>query len=121
MKKFVLVLSLLVMMVTIGAGCSNTNIEVAPSATSQVNTQASPNTITIEDFAFKPDVISVRVGDVVMWKHNDGAVHTIVSANLFESPTLNRDDEFVYSFMTPGEYEYHCGVHPSMKGKIIVQ
>ena len=105
----------------LGASCTNTNNTTTTLSQPVINANTSANTITIENFSFKPDVLNVKIGDIVIWRQDDSAVHTIVSYNLFESPTLNRGDEFVYAFQTAGEYDYHCGIHPSMKGKIIVQ
>ena len=28
---------------------------------------------------------------------------------------------FSFTFDTPGTYAYHCGIHPSMTGEVIVQ
>lgn len=121
MKNLGLILSLLIIMVIVGTGCANTSNSGESTTSRPVDTQASVNTVKIENFAFKPEVLRIKNGDIVTWKQNDSAVHTIISTGLFDSPTLNLGDEFVYSFKTVGEYEYHCGIHPSMKGKIIVQ
>jgi plastocyanin len=36
------------------------------------------------------------------------------------SKALDTDDSFAFVFDKPGEFIYFCGVHPQMKGKIIV-
>lgn len=40
----------------------------------------------------------------------------------FESDRLNKgSDPFSFTFDVAGTYEYICGIHPSMHGKIIVE
>jgi plastocyanin len=34
---------------------------------------------------------------------------------------LCTDDKFSFKFDEPGAYEYHCSIHPKMRGKVIVQ
>ena len=79
------------------------------------------NTVMINHFVFEPQELIVDIGATVTWKHNDNVVHTIVSLGLFESETLNRGDEFTFTFSEKGEYDYYCSIHPSMTGKIIVK
>lgn len=78
------------------------------------------NIITIENFSFNPPVLKIKAGEKAIWKHNDSAVHSVIGA-IFQSNTLNRGGEFSFVFPAAGEYNYHCGIHPSMKGKIIVE
>jgi len=79
------------------------------------------NTVIIKDFAFQPKELAIKVGAGIKWKHDDSVVHTVVSEGLFESKIMNRGDEFEFVFNKPGSYEYRCGIHPSMRGKIIVK
>lgn len=94
------------------SGCGQTAEDSSPVAI---------NSISIEGFAFEPDTIIVDSGTEVIWINNHEVVHTIVSQGLFESEVLNRGDEFRFTFSEPGEYDYYCGIHPSMRGKVIVR
>jgi plastocyanin len=78
------------------------------------------DTIMINHFVFDPQELVVDVGTTVTWKHNDNVGHTVVS-QAFESESMSRGDEFTFIFNEKGEYEYHCSIHPSMTGKIIVK
>lgn len=101
------------------------NSEPSPAATLQKTATlpvADSNVVAIENFAFSPAVLKIKAGQKVVWKQNDAATHTVVSANdLFSSGALQRGDEFSFVFNQVGEYDYHCGIHPSMTGKIIVK
>ena len=103
---------LLIILILLISGCSYG---------SEKTTQGAGNTITIANFAFEPSELTITKGTAVTWNHNDNAAHTIVSQGLFESKVMNKGDEFSFTFDKVGEYDYHCRIHPSMKGKVIVQ
>lgn len=76
--------------------------------------------VTIKNSAFNPGTLTIRVGDMVIWTNQDEQQHSVKSS-LFNSPKLNTIESFQYIFNTAGTYEYTCGLHPNMTGKIIVQ
>jgi plastocyanin len=53
----------------------------------------------------------------------DSVMHTATSDSGSElaSTSLSKGESYTHTFTTPGTYNYHCAVHPSMKGKIIVE
>ena len=76
----------------------------------------------IDDFAFKPAEIKAGVLDIVNWENNDSDDHSVVADDgSFGSKSLAKGQHFEKVFSQPGTYAYHCGIHPSMKGKIIVE
>ncbi|MGB9978000.1 cupredoxin domain-containing protein [Methanobacterium sp.] len=80
------------------------------------------NTVIIQNSTFSPNPIHLEAGTEVTWINQDNASHKIVSdTGDFESPTLNKGDSFNHAFYDDGEYNYHDGINPSMKGKVIVQ
>ena len=83
---------------------------------------ASPKTynITLQNFSFNPSELNIKKGDTVTWTNQDSAPHTIL-ANSFQSNTLSKGQNFSFTFNASGAFEYICSIHPSMKGKIIVQ
>jgi plastocyanin len=81
--------------------------------------QAGGNKVTIQNFAFSPPELVIKTGTTVTWTNEDSAAHTIASAS-FNSPILNTGETFSFRFDSPGTFDYSCGIHPSMKGKIIV-
>ena len=75
----------------------------------------------IDEFAFKPDTITVPVGTTVVWENNDDIPHTVVSLNgTFRSQALDTEDKFSFTFGKAGTFEYFCSLHPHMKGKVVV-
>jgi len=80
----------------------------------------SGNSVTIQNFAFNPQTLTVAVGTTVTWTNQDSATHKI-NSNTFNSSDLSKGATFSYTFQTPGTYDYSCSIHPYMTGKIIVQ
>jgi plastocyanin len=57
--------------------------------------------------------------------NNDGTPHAIASdagsPRAFSSDSLSTGASYTFTFTQTGTYAYHCSIHPSMKGTIIVQ
>ena len=78
--------------------------------------------VIIDNYAFSPAPLSVKVGTSVTWINQDDDAHTVDSTQgKFKSATLNKGDKFVFRFTEAGEYPFYCRFHPKMTGKIIVQ
>jgi plastocyanin len=80
-----------------------------------------PMRVTIDNFAFTPATLTVKLGTKVTFVNHDDIPHSIVSIpGKFRSTALDTDQSFEYTFATAGNFDYFCGLHPHMKGKIIV-
>lgn len=88
---------------------------------SSMSTWAQDIQINIKEFMYSPKDLTVAVGTKVTWVNDDQEPHTVVEThNVFRSGALDTADQFSYTFMTPGAFEYFCALHPQMVGKIIV-
>ena len=97
----------------------STGSKLAPGT---VQTPVTQNTITIQNFAFVPGGLTIAQGQMVVWKNNDRVPHTITSnTGIFSSPILAPGATFRFTFPNPGRYDYHCNLHPSMKGMVLVK
>ncbi len=120
---FCMACTVLVILACVTAGCYSSPAPASPA------TPAAPSgggdSISIRNFAFDPSTLTVKTGTAVTWVNNDGAPHTIVSdaasSAPFSSDTLSTGASYTFTFRAPGTYTYHCSIHPSMKGTIIVQ
>jgi plastocyanin len=92
---------------------------VSPSGAGTAPTSYS---IEIRNFAFTPKALSVPAGARVVWTNHDEEPHLIVSVGgaFKPSPALDTDDSFAAVLTKPGTYEYYCGMHPIMVGRIVV-
>ena len=78
--------------------------------------------VVMKDLAFDPATVTIRAGESVNWINQDSMNHTVVADNgEFESGGLAGGATFSFTFDTPGTYAYHCGIHPSMTGEVVVQ
>lgn len=78
--------------------------------------------VTIASYAFNPTPVTIQVGDTVKWTNNDGVTHTVTSnTSVFNSGSIPNGGTFSYTFTTAGTYGYHCSIHTSMTGQVIVQ
>ncbi len=79
-------------------------------------------TVSISGYAFNPTEVTINVGETVKWTNVDPVQHRIISdRNLFDSGSMGKDDTYKRTFVAPGVYAYHCLIHPSMTGTVIVQ
>ena len=77
--------------------------------------------ITIDNFSFSPAILNIEAGTTVTWTNHDDIPHTVVDTDhKIKSKALDTDDTFSYTFTEPGTYEFFCGLHPKMVGKVIV-
>lgn len=77
--------------------------------------------VTIDNFTFSPATISVRAGQTVTWVNHDDIPHSVVCPELHvKSHVLDSDESFSRRFDEPGSHDYFCGLHPHMKGTVVV-
>ena len=81
-----------------------------------------PNEVVIDNFTFGPQDLTVAAGTTVKWVNHDDIPHSVVDGNkAFRSKALDTDDSFSFTFASAGTFDYFCGLHPHMQGKIIVK
>jgi plastocyanin len=113
----VLVIGGLVLFGNNKSGKNTPPVQTKPEVT---QTTQTTNSITISNFSFNPNALTVKVGTTVTWTNQDSVVHKIKSDN-FNSPDLGQGDKFEFTFSNKGSFDYVCSIHPSMQGKIIVE
>jgi plastocyanin len=92
----------------------------AASATAAARPVAA-DAVTIRNFDFGPQIVTVKPGATVHWTNQDSEAHTVTSdAGAFSSPVLQPGAGFSFTFTKPGTYSYHCSIHPFMTGKVVV-
>jgi plastocyanin len=98
---------------------------LGPSCDAVSTPQASPVAgsveVTIDDFAFAPNVLEVPAGTTVTWTNEESVPHTVETEDgVIDSGMLNEGDSFSFTFDEPGTYDYICGYHPRMTATIVV-
>jgi plastocyanin len=80
---------------------------------------AATKTVQIKGFAFKPATIEVNRGDRVTFANGSGVTHTATGAS-FDTKRIAPGKSATVKFGKRGTFAYHCKIHPSMKGKVVV-
>jgi len=100
-----------------------TSLEVradAPLVTVAPGT-AVPGTARIVQFAFVAASLDVPAGTRVTWLNDDPAPHTVTAdGGAFDSRQLDPGASFSVVLDTPGTFAYHCEIHPTMVGTVLV-
>jgi cytochrome c oxidase subunit 2 len=117
----------------------NATSEQAPNATSAAPAGSPGTPLTILEGSsvqgspdFDPDPLTVKKGDKITVTNKDTLPHTVTSgigptdpnsAKQFDTsiiePSATADIETTN--LNPGDYPFHCTVHPYMMGKLVVQ
>lgn len=104
--------------------CTAALVSNSRSATASPAASAPQSDITINNYAFRPGVLTIAKGTTVVWINRDDDVHTIKSQDgpeMFQSPALDTASKYEFTFHHPGTYHYICSVHPYMRGVIVVR
>ena len=85
--------------------------------------QPNPGEVIIKDFQFYPSELTISKGDKVIFINKDSMDHTVTSdmATYYFDFKIKPGLQVIQYFNIPGIYNYHCSIHPSMQGKIIVK
>ena|SRR3982751_2472704 len=88
-------------------------------------TFANTFVVTVSDFKFTPATVNAAVGDVIVWRWQNGT-HTTTSTSVptgarpWDAPMNASSPKFRYRLRVAGTYQYHCSIHPIMQGTINV-
>jgi plastocyanin len=79
--------------------------------------------VGLYDNRFDPPALTVLAGTTVRWTNHGGHEHTVTSdRGDWNSGGVAPAGVYSYTFTRPGEYRYHCEVHPGqMRGTIVVK
>lgn len=84
--------------------------------------EAAEVEVLIDNFTFSPSPLTVKVGTTVTWENHDDMPHSVVfPVTKVKSPPMDTDSSFKHTFDQPGTFDYVCGLHPFMRGQVVVQ
>lgn len=124
-------ITIAVMVVVVLGGLALLNHRSKTADDSQVRQTDQPaagekplTTVTIKDMAFAPGTLTVKKGATVTWVNQDSMTHTVTSdtdtQTGINSSSLAAGSQYSFTFTAAGTYKYHCSLHPSMTGVIVV-
>jgi plastocyanin len=86
-------------------------------------------TITLDSASpyYQPARASVLAGSRIVWVNPTASYHTITSDGCvegswcaFNSGSVPPNGRYAIDHLPPGEYPYHCELHPIMRGILVV-
>jgi plastocyanin len=79
-------------------------------------------TVHIKDERFVPATLTVQTGVTVTFVNDDDDAHTATADDgSWDSEGLNQGQQWTHVFTKSGSVAYHCTVHPTMHGTIVVR
>jgi plastocyanin len=136
MRRPTLILSLLLaigalaLLAGCGGGSSSSNdTTTAPSgggstapATSGGGASGGAVGVKMQNIAFAPTTVRVKVGQKITWTNEDTVPHNVTSKSgeKIASPTFNKGGTFSFTPTKAGTISYVCTIHPGMDGTIVV-
>jgi plastocyanin len=105
-----------------GGGEATANVPAGVVSAATAGSEAKQ--ISISNFKYIPDTLTVPAGTKVTWTNQDDMPHTVTSKvkpRALDSKALDTDDRFSYTFTAPGTYDYLCTIHSKMAGRVIVE
>jgi plastocyanin len=83
---------------------------------------ATSQSVVIQDFSYQPQAVTINIGESVTWINRDPVGHTATSdsAGVFDTGVIAQSANKTVSFAIAGTYAYHCSIHPTLKGTVIV-
>jgi plastocyanin len=82
---------------------------------------SSSHTVVLKAIRFHPGNLTIRRGDSVTWRWEDGGEEHNVTGHGFHSRTMGHGS-YTVRFTRTGTFSYRCTIHESegMRGKIVV-
>ena len=132
MKRFLPAIALSALL---GAGCSSSTPaaqtpiqqptpQIAPPTSAAPTPTTQTKTIKIQNFAYFPVVIKIKKGGKIIFTNTDATPHTATAdQGAFNTGAIDSSQSATVDTATlaPGNYPFHCTIHPTMKGTISVE
>src|SRR5258708_4539963 len=97
-------------------------MQVSPTTSVTAPMKMTNHAVMIHNFAFVTETLTVKAGDKVTWTNQDAVAHSATADNgTFDTGVLQNEQSGSVTFTKVGVYTYHCVVHSSMHGTIIVE
>ena len=112
------------------AGGDSATVPTNPTPEAQTSTQSEREeaddivSVSMTDIKFVPHDAEVKVGQKVVWTHDDGDIpHNVTAtkgAKFRSDPNMHEGDTFEYTPTTAGTIDYVCTIHEGQDGRLIV-
>jgi plastocyanin len=102
-------------------GCSSPDTNKSKNESAEQKTSTTSDTVVLQQMQFIPVVVNAKIGDTIVWINKDLVDHDITadSGKAFYSDTLHVGK--IWKMAVTDSASYHCSIHPTMKGKIVIK
>ena len=116
------VIGIIIVLVALGAYYYYFNAPVIAPISEVPVFSGSVENLRMLEFTYLPPTVTISAGTMVNWTNGDKVPSDVVANDgSFNSGVMDTGASYNYVFTTAGTYDYHSSLHPTMKGKIIVQ
>jgi plastocyanin len=77
--------------------------------------------VKIANFAFQPATLQIDRGTRVAFANDSRIAHTATRRGSFDTGRIKPGATAVVRFNQRGTFAYHCKIHPTMRGKVVVE
>jgi plastocyanin len=128
MTRILLALCAVVALAAAGCGGSNSSsTSTASSSGASTSTAAASSsgggvTIKMQNIAFDPKAVTVKVGQKVTWTNEDTVDHNVTSQSgeTIKSDNFGKGGTFSFTPKKAGTIKYVCTIHPGMTATLTV-
>ncbi|MBE0607862.1 MAG: cupredoxin domain-containing protein [Dehalococcoidia bacterium] len=119
-----------ILALALGVACGNDPGDATPTSPAKIGNATKPAAapahtehaaeIDQQKMTFIPARVSIKVGETVLIKNSETAIHTgnINGKNI--TGNMKKGDNVPWTATAPGEYAVTCEYHPQMKATIVV-
>ena len=123
MRRIVLLLCAAGALAAAGCGSSNNSSSTStPAASSSSSSSSGGVAIKMQNIAFDPKAVTVKVGQKVTWTNDDSVDHNVTSQSgeTIKSQNFGKGATFSFTPTKAGTIKYVCTIHPGMDATLTV-
>ena len=128
MRRILLALCAVVALAAAGCGSSNSSSTSSGSSSGASTSTAAASssgggvTIKMQNIAFDPKAVTVKVGQKITWTNDDSTDHNVTanSGPDFKSDNFGKGGTFSFTPTKAGTIKYVCTIHPGMDATLTV-
>ncbi len=127
MRRILLALGAIVALAAAGCGggsSSSSSSSPAPASTAASSSSSSGGAVAIkmQNIAFDPKDVTVKVGQKVTWTNDDSTDHNVTSQSgeTIKSDNFGKGGTFSFTPTKAGKISYVCTIHPGMTATLNV-
>jgi plastocyanin len=125
MRRILLAICAIVALAAAGCGGGDDDGGGSSSGSSSAPAASSGGGVAIkmQNIAFDPKAVTVKVGQKITWTNDDTTDHNVTadSGADFKSDDFGKDGTFDFTPDKAGTIKYECTIHPGMTATITVQ